>query len=120
MTDDEFDVMLKTIASRPRMYCCTIETGRDLVLFLRGVCCGAIYPALGRKFKDDEDTPAFRDYVYRRFNREPPRWGYWQEGEMARLLLEEYGDKPITEVSEAIGNIFRGVRDVDISDRPTR
>ena len=40
----DYDKMLRTISSRPRMYCGTIETGRDLIFFLRGVSVAAVYP----------------------------------------------------------------------------
>jgi len=109
-SDADFDLMLKTISSRPRMYCSTIETGRDLIFFLQGACCGAIFPVLGRKSGGEKDVLAFRDYVYRHFNREPPFPGYFQEGEFAGLLLEEFGEKPFSDVCMAVGNLFRGIR----------
>ena len=112
----DVNLMIKTLSSRPRMYCDAIATGRDLIFFLQGNCCGAIFPGLGHKpNKRVEDTIAFRDYVYRRFGRKPPRPGCWQVGEFAGLLLEEFGDKPFIDVHMAIGNLLRGIRD-DASD----
>jgi len=108
----EIDLMIKALSSRPRMYCSLIETGRDLIIFLRGACCGAIFPALGTSSKEStEATIAFREYVYHRFNRVPPRRGLWHEKEFLDLLLEQFGDKPVHEVCTEIGSIFRGIRE---------
>jgi hypothetical protein len=108
----DIDLMIKTVSSRPHMYCSAIESGRDLIFFLRGACCGAIFPALGTASKESTETMiAFREYVYRRFNREPPQPGLWHEKEFLDLLLEQFGDKPVHEVCTEIGNIFRGIQE---------
>jgi hypothetical protein len=107
----DIDLMLKVITCRPRMFCGgAIETGRDLILFLEGAFWGAIYPGMGFASPGEENMPAYRDYVYRRFDREPPRHGHWCEGEFPRLLLEELGDKPIDEVLGTISDLYRGIR----------
>jgi len=106
----DIDQMIKTLSSRPRMYCCSIDTGRDLINFLRGACCGAIFPASGTSGeKSTQDMIAFREYLYRRFHREPPKPGLWHEKEFMDLLLEEFGDKSVHEVGTEIGNIFCGI-----------
>jgi hypothetical protein len=92
------------------MYCGAIETGRDLIIFLEGACCGAVYPGSGFAISCEANEPPFRDYVYRRFNRESPRHAYWHEGEFPRLLLEELGDKPIAEVWGTISDLYLGIR----------
>jgi hypothetical protein len=111
-SETDIDLMIKTLSSRPRMYCGSIETGRDFIIFLRGACCGAIFPGLGTSRKESTEAMiAFRKYVYHRFNREPPRPGLWHAEELMNLLLEQFGDKPVHEVSTEIGNIFRGIRE---------
>lgn len=110
--ESDIDQMIKTLSSRPLMYCSAIETGRDLIVFLLGACCGAIFPALGTSSENSrQDTIAFREYLYHRFNREPPRSGLWHEKEFLDLLLDQFGDKPVHEVCTEIGNLFRGIRE---------
>jgi hypothetical protein len=116
LSDADLDKMLDNICARPRMYCRTIETGRDLIFYLWGVFRGAVYPAHNRKeCRSSEDILAFRQYVYRRFNRLPPWPGFWRDGEFMHLLLEEYGESPYLDVCEAIGSLFRGIRDDDVN-----
>ena len=115
----DIDQMIKTLSSRPRMYCGSIETGRDLIIFLRGACCGATFPALGTSNKEsNRDTIAFREYLYHRFNREPPKPGLWHEKEFLDLLFDQFGDKPVHEVCTEIGNIFCGIRDDALNSEP--
>ena len=112
ISDVDYDKMLRTISSRPRMYCSTIETGRELIFFLRGVSAGAVYSAHAPQGEwDNEKTLAFREYVYRRFHRVLPWPGFWRCGEFESLLLEEFGEKPFGEVYESIGKLLRGIQD---------
>jgi hypothetical protein len=69
----ESDLMLKKMSSRPRMYCSSIKTGRDLIFFLKGACSGSAYPAHGPRGLEDnlDDIASFRDDVYRHIDREP-------------------------------------------------
>lgn len=105
------DLMLEVMSHRPRMFCSNIETGRNLIFLLEGAVSGAFFPGRGdndgyyKKF-----NIAFRDYVYRRFNREPPSRGYWVGGELTQILLEEFGHRPFAEVCTEIGDLLRGVR----------
>jgi hypothetical protein len=106
----EFDEMLNNMSSRPRMYCSSIKTGRDLIFFLKGACSGSVYPAHGPLGSTEYFDASFREYVYRHFNREPPQSGSWKDGEFMQILLEELGDKPFLEGHMAIGDLFRGIR----------
>jgi hypothetical protein len=114
--DADVDEMLQLMSLRPRMYCSGIETGRDLIFFLKGAYRGAAYPAHAAPSDnapyDFEKTTAWREYVYRRLNRVPPWPGAWRgKEEWMSLLLDEFGHKPFVEVHEAIGNLFRGIKD---------
>ena len=112
ISDIDYDEMLRTVAARPRMYCGTIETGRDLIFFLSGVSTGAVYPAHHPTGDiDNEKIFTFCEYVYRRFHRVPPWPGFWRVGEFESLLLEEFGEKPFGEVHRFIGKLFRGIQD---------
>jgi hypothetical protein len=85
--------LVKHICSHPRVFCGGIETTRELIIFLCGVCCGA-----GHLHGDD--LGGFSAYVCRRFNRS--HISSWPV-----VLWEEFGNKPLSEGCDGVLGVLR-------------
>jgi len=98
------DEWLALVCRRPRMFFEPITTTRDLIFFVRGFFAGA-HPPFGKGIGD-----GFLTWLYERHGRTPPRQRNMVAHDFAKVLLEEYGDKPLFDVCEAIGDLFREYR----------
>jgi len=117
MTSKEINGLMELICRRPRHFFEPIAMVRDLVFFLRGVDCGACYPAHGPA----DDDCGFWNYAYRRYDRVPPPENCWTPAGFAPFLLEEFGDKQLFEVCETIADLFRDWRQLnEANENPLR
>jgi len=81
-----------------------IQTTRDLICFVRGYLSGT-HPPFGAGVGSE-----FAVWLYRRHGRDVPKQLNMTSGDFATVLLEEYGDKPLFDVCEAIADLFREYR----------
>src|SRR6476469_3602968 len=99
--DQMGEELLESICRRPRMYYEPMSTTRELVAFLRGVACGRT-PPHGHGFAD------FAYFLAHRFHRRPVV-------SFEQILLEQFGDQPLFEACEAIGDLVKEWRDEKVN-----
>ena len=88
---------IEDVLLRPRMFCPDVETLRDLLVFVQGVCCGQ-RPPHGAGCTGD-----FTTYVNQRFNQ-------LQNTAWTTTLLNEFSNRPLSEACEAIVRVLRDWR----------
>jgi hypothetical protein len=85
--------LVEHICKRPWMFFAGIETTRELIAFLSGVCCS-------EEHLHGHDLGGFSEYLRRRFGRPP--FHSWPG-----ILWQEFGNKPYEEGRDGILTVLR-------------
>jgi hypothetical protein len=86
--------LVKNVLYRPKMFSNDIETHRDLLMFLQGVCCGL------RPHSGAIDLAPFGEFVNQKLGK--PAATPWVTG-----LLETYGNPPAVEICEVLAQLYQ-------------